>query len=643
VCIGPVFRTLVHRARLVDDKESIATIVVIAFGALLFLPRLGSLGLWDPWETHYAEVAREMIARHDFVYPYWSNAYFFSKPILTLWLMALGLLVVGAEPGAIGAPLGALTEWGVRLPFAGLAILTLWAVYRIGTFLSGRRRLGLLASFILGTSPQFVLLGKQAITDVPMIAATWAGLAFFLPAVFSEEAGRRPSRPAHRIASAVALVLVVLVELVVIGSSLEHDRWAPAIVLAAAIAVAIFVLRSKDERTAPLAIAAVFFGVAALAKGLEVVALVGPVFVATILIARDRGRFFDAKPLFSLLVFLLVAAPWYLALSSFGGRDEEGLTFVGRFFLHDHFARIASGVHGDRGGAGYYGEQILYGFFPWSAILPLSVAGVVRQMKEKRHAALVFVLIFGLWTWVFLTASQTKLHHYIAPTLPAWALITALFLGSVAKAPRRILAVGAILTMLAVYAIALRDLLDEPRLLVNLVTYKYDRDFPREVIVRPFLAVIFGGGGAFAFIALARKKTALAFRAVVVTAFLSAIWIAHHHFNMLSPHWSQAHLFATYFTDRGENRGEGREPLIAYQLNWRGETFYSRNEVLELMNAGASERLREILKRPGRHFIVLERNRFAELRSLLPPEAKDGLEIVDGSNIHFYLCAVGEG
>src|SRR5688572_9662771 len=45
--------------------ERAVTLVVLATGFLLFIPFLGSLGLWDPWETHYGEVARSMIVRDD--------------------------------------------------------------------------------------------------------------------------------------------------------------------------------------------------------------------------------------------------------------------------------------------------------------------------------------------------------------------------------------------------------------------------------------------------------------------------------------------------------------------------------------------------------------------------------------------------
>ena len=37
------------------------TLSVLAFLALLYVPLAGNYGLWDPWETHYGEVARQMV------------------------------------------------------------------------------------------------------------------------------------------------------------------------------------------------------------------------------------------------------------------------------------------------------------------------------------------------------------------------------------------------------------------------------------------------------------------------------------------------------------------------------------------------------------------------------------------------------
>ena len=80
-------RPLVARWRRIPAGAR-GVIASTGFAALVFLPWLGAVGLWDPWEPHYAEVARQMIVRDDYVYPYWESAYFFSKPVRVDALLA---------------------------------------------------------------------------------------------------------------------------------------------------------------------------------------------------------------------------------------------------------------------------------------------------------------------------------------------------------------------------------------------------------------------------------------------------------------------------------------------------------------------------------------------------------------------------
>src|SRR5215471_17254443 len=92
--------------------------LVIALLCAMYLPRLGSYSLWDPWEAHYSEVARNMLADHDWVKMRWNTERFFSKPIFIFWMIASGMKLVGVgEDGGYSGEFisnGAF-EWGVRL------------------------------------------------------------------------------------------------------------------------------------------------------------------------------------------------------------------------------------------------------------------------------------------------------------------------------------------------------------------------------------------------------------------------------------------------------------------------------------------------------------------------------------------------
>ena len=88
-----------------------AALFSVLLASAVLLPYLGAVGLWDPWEVHYGEVAREMIERNDYIHPFWENAWFFSKPAFTMWMQALGLQA--AELGPILALLLAVLLGGL--------------------------------------------------------------------------------------------------------------------------------------------------------------------------------------------------------------------------------------------------------------------------------------------------------------------------------------------------------------------------------------------------------------------------------------------------------------------------------------------------------------------------------------------------
>ena len=78
-----------------------------------------------------------------------------------------------------------------------------------------------------------------------------------------------------------------------------------------------------------------------------------------------------------------------------------------------------------------------------------------------------------------------------------------------------------------------------------------------------------------------RGASRTAARAGVVLAVAAAlalgwsVWLVDDFLIALSPHWSQKEVIAAYYRLR---RGP-EEPLIAWNLYWRGENLYTRNEI----------------------------------------------------------------
>jgi hypothetical protein len=76
-------------------------------------------------------------------------------------------------------------------------------------------------------------------------------------------------------------------------------------------------------------------------------------------------------------------------------------------------------------------------------------------------------------------------------------------------------------------------------------------------------------------------------RPLVVTALLSvatlfAAWGIDVYFVKISPHWGQRELFLRYESENVAAPG----PIVAYQLNWKGENFYRGNDIAAFVSTG---------------------------------------------------------
>ena len=83
---------------------------IAALAAVIFLPWLGSITLFDIDETLFANAAREMEQTGDYVVPHFNGEAFCDKPPLMYWVMIAGYRVFGVnELGArIGSALAAI-------------------------------------------------------------------------------------------------------------------------------------------------------------------------------------------------------------------------------------------------------------------------------------------------------------------------------------------------------------------------------------------------------------------------------------------------------------------------------------------------------------------------------------------------------
>jgi 4-amino-4-deoxy-L-arabinose transferase-like glycosyltransferase len=166
---------------------------VVVAGAVLYLPTMGTSSLWDPWETHYGEVAREMLARNDWISLWWAqDGWFWSKPVLDMWAQAIAMATLGVHYQPDKMLIGNGTqpimhpEWAVRAPVVLMTILAMYLLYK-GVARTYGRRAALLGSIVLATMPDWYLLAHQTMTDMPFVAMMTACLGLVLLGLRAED------------------------------------------------------------------------------------------------------------------------------------------------------------------------------------------------------------------------------------------------------------------------------------------------------------------------------------------------------------------------------------------------------------------------------------------------------------------------
>jgi 4-amino-4-deoxy-L-arabinose transferase-like glycosyltransferase len=181
---------------------------------------------------------------------------------------------------------------------------------------------------------------------------------------------------------------------------------------------------------------------AVLSKGLIGIVLPGGVLVLYTLMARDWNIWRRLHPARGLLVFLLVAAPWFVLV---GLKNPEQPHF---FFIHEHFDRFLSKDHNREGAWWFYLPLLAGGSLPWLGVLAQSLVHGGRKAPgdaEERFRPRLLLLAWVLFILLFFTKSHSKLPGYIVPVFPGLALLVGYYLDI---GPRRCRMLAAGLTAL---------------------------------------------------------------------------------------------------------------------------------------------------------------------------------------------------
>ncbi len=165
------------------NRKGVQILILLGFCYFLYFFNLGLWDLWVPDEPKYAQVAKEMVDRGDWILMHFNGNVYGDKPPLFFWLIALSSYLWQG-----------FTSFSVRFPSALFGTLTV-----LLTFLLGKRlyssRAGFFSGLILATSSHFMYLSTRANIDATLTFFTTTSLfCFFLWYQYGSEKGLNEDR-----------------------------------------------------------------------------------------------------------------------------------------------------------------------------------------------------------------------------------------------------------------------------------------------------------------------------------------------------------------------------------------------------------------------------------------------------------------
>jgi 4-amino-4-deoxy-L-arabinose transferase-like glycosyltransferase len=153
-------------------------LLLLLVAACMFFAGIGRLALIEPDEGRNAEVAREMLAKGDWITPHFDNFSYLDKPPAYFWVVASSFKVAG------------LSEGSARFPSALAALLTVFLAWFLARRMFGSST-GVYAGIVLATSPLVVVFAREVIFDMTLtLFVTGAMVCYWLREAGSEKRKR---------------------------------------------------------------------------------------------------------------------------------------------------------------------------------------------------------------------------------------------------------------------------------------------------------------------------------------------------------------------------------------------------------------------------------------------------------------------
>lgn len=182
----------------------------------------------------------------------------------------------------------------------------------------------------------------------------------------------------------------------------------------------IIAVRSTDrEKTLYYYLSYAAAALAVLAKGLVGILFPGAIIFLFMLFRKRWNVLKEMRLVTGLSLFFAVAAPWFILVSM---RNPEFAQF---FFIHEHFERFLTKVHGRYKPLWYFLPVLAGIMLPWALFVPVALRDTWRKRRGDAGETLAYLATWALFIFLFFSKSNSKLIPYILPVVPPLAIIIA--------------------------------------------------------------------------------------------------------------------------------------------------------------------------------------------------------------------------
>ncbi len=348
----------------------------------------------------------------------------------------------------------------------------------------------------------------------------------------------------------------------------------------------------------------IFSALATLTKGPIGFLFPGAIILIWMTLTRRLSELKHMKIPLGVIVWAVIAMPWYLAMYQLHGAD-----FVNGFIGVNNIARFTTAEHAKTSGWYFFIPVLILGFFPWTALMFQTIKTSLKAKNRKEYSTLLFLNIWAAFIFLFFSISSTKLLTYILPVYPPLAILVGWYLDHL-RTNYRLAGSGFVWPVL----VTILSLMLVAGMLVGIKlmpAIKIGAGSLSIVLILMTLAVWYF---------LYKRSVFKAFWGQAIAMVVVSVLLVTLLFPPVANQFSMRNLSQAFLADY-----DGKSPVYVIKFLHPGFAFYTNTYGKEI---NSSEEIRRVISENGQAYLIVQQSEYQGLNSM----EKDALVLLAQSD-----------